>query len=226
MKAGIPPLLIAAVIVLAGCFGSGLKSHKPLATNGAPPGPYHIKVGDYLEVRFYKTPELNVEVPVRSDGKISLEILGDVVAAGLEPTELAATLSEQYAAELTNPRVTVIVRAFGGQVFVGGEVKSPTAVPFATGMTVLQAIDGAGGMLDTAKAESVVLLRVTDGKYQGYNLDLNQALSGKDMSVNVPLQPSDIVHVPRSRIANMNLLIDQYIRRNLPVSPSLGAAAF
>src|SRR5262245_65921050 len=55
--------------------------------------PYHIRSGDLLDVRFYKTPELNVEkVPVRKDGKISLDLVGDVQAAGLEPDELAANL--------------------------------------------------------------------------------------------------------------------------------------
>src|SRR6185503_2383409 len=125
------------VFVAAGCAS---RPTVPLGDQPPSAGPYRIKVGDYLGVRFYKTPELNVEVPVRSDGKISLEVLGDVQAAGFEPTELSRLLSERYEAELTNPRVTVIVLAFGGQVFVGGEVKYPSAVAFATGMSVLQAI--------------------------------------------------------------------------------------
>ena len=225
MCSRLPAFLVAAAALVFAVACSS-KPRIPQTMEATSSGPYRIKVGDYLEVRFYKTPELNVEVPVRSDGKISLEILGDVQAAGLEPTELANALSERYAGELTDPRITVIVRAFGGQVFVGGEVKSPSAIPFATGMTVLQAIANAGGFLDTAKPESVVLIRQADGVYQGYQLDLEKALSGKDLSVNVPLQPSDIVHVPRSRIANLNLVIDQYIRRILPVNPPLGAAAF
>jgi protein involved in polysaccharide export with SLBB domain len=218
--------VVAALLLTVLVAGCTARTELPRNSDHPHAGPYRIKVGDYLGVRFYKTPELNVEVPVRSDGKISLEILGDVDAAGLEPTELSRLLSERYASELTNPRVTVIVLAFGGQIFVGGEVKNPSAVPFATGMTVLQAIDGAGGFLDTAKPDSVVLIRHADGAYQAHELNLKKALSGKDLSVNVALQPSDIVHVPRSRIANMNLLVDQYIRRNLPINPSVGAAAF
>lgn len=216
-------LVTVAFLIVSAC-GSKLQIPQ---TMGAPAnGPYRLKVGDYLEVRFYKTPELNVEVPVRSDGKISLEILGDVQAAGLEPAELASALTQRYSTELTDPRITVIVRAFGGQVFVGGEVKNPSAVPFANGMTVLQAIAGAGGFLETAKPESVVLIRQNGNEYQGYELDLEKALEGEDLTVNVPLQPDDIVHVPPSRIANINRVIDQYIRKNLPVNPPLGAAAF
>ncbi len=185
-----------------------------------------LKVGDYLDVRFYKTPELNLDVPIRSDGKISLEPIGEVQAAGLTPDELSRDLTRRYAKELTNPRVTVIVRGFGGQVFVGGEVKNPAAIAFTTGMTALQAIDGAGGFLNTAGRDSVVLIRREGDRYAGHRLSLGKVLAGDDMSGDVPLQPTDIVHVPRSRIGNMNLFIEQYIRNNLPVQPGLSAAAF
>src|SRR5579875_3462228 len=58
--------------------------------------PYRIRVGDTLGIRFYKTPELNVDVPVRSDGKISLSPVGDVQAAGLAPEDLGKVLSQLY----------------------------------------------------------------------------------------------------------------------------------
>src|SRR5262245_12114543 len=85
--------------------------------------PYRIRVGDALDVRFYKTPELNVEkVPVRNDGKISLDLVGDVQAAGLGTDQLSENLRGAYSRELEDPRIAVIVREFGGQVFGGGEV--------------------------------------------------------------------------------------------------------
>ena len=217
-------IALAIVLSLTGCATRTAKT-SALAGAQAPGAPYVIRVGDYLDVRFYKTPEMNVEVPVRADGKISLEVLGDVQAAGLEPAELSRMLSERYASELTDPRVTVIVRAFGGRIFVGGEVKTPSAVPFATGMTALQAIDGAGGFLDTAKPESVVLIRQVDGHAEGHRLALDRALKGKDLGADVVLQPDDIIHVPKSGIANVNLLVDQYIRKNIPIpNPGVGGA--
>jgi polysaccharide biosynthesis/export protein len=185
-----------------------------------------LKVGDYLDIRFYKTPELNVEVPIRSDGKISLEPIGEVQAAGLTPEELSHGLTKRYAKELTNPRVTVIVRGFGGQVFVGGEVKTPSAIPFTTGLTALQAINGAGGFLTSAERDSVVLIRKEGDHYQGHRLMLGKVISGEDMSSDVSLQPTDIVQVPRSRVSNMNLFVELYIRNNLPIQPGLGFGAF
>jgi protein involved in polysaccharide export with SLBB domain len=208
------PLLYVAVLACVACA-----SHVPSA---APPPPsqqvgYALKPGDYLDIRFYKTPELNVEVPVRGDGKVSVEPFGDVQAAGLTPTELASDLTTRYTKELTNPRVTVIVRGFGGQVFVGGEVKNPAAVTLTNGMTALQAIDAAGGFVNTAERSTVVLIRRVNGQYKGHLLPLDQALSGEDTSVDVALQPGDIVDVPKSRIANADLFVEQYIRNLLPV---------
>src|SRR5262249_50540598 len=104
------------------------------------PQPYRLKVGDQLDIRFYKTPELNVEVPIRRDAKTRLEVRGAVKAAGLPPDELSHQLTQQSSKELPNPRVTVIVRNFGGQVYVSGEVTKPASIAFLNGMTALQAI--------------------------------------------------------------------------------------
>jgi protein involved in polysaccharide export with SLBB domain len=182
--------------------------------------PYRIRVGDALDVRFYKTPELNVEkVPVRNDGKISLDLIGDVQAAGLGTDQLSEDLIRDYSRELEDPRIAVIVREFGGQVYVGGEVGKPVAVKYAEGMTALQAIQTAGGFNDKASYENVILMRRTSEKYEGYRLFLKQALSGEDFTQDVALQPNDVVFVPKSRIANVNLIVEQYITNNIPTIP-------
>jgi protein involved in polysaccharide export with SLBB domain len=106
-------------------------------------------------------------------------------------------------------------------VHVTGEVDHSTAIPFGTGLTALEAISGAGGFRDTAKIDSVILIRRTDAGFQGYRLALDQALSGKDLSADVALRPSDVLHVPKSTIAQMNLFVDQYVRKNLPIQPAI-----
>jgi polysaccharide biosynthesis/export protein PslD len=221
--------LLADMAVIVGCLvvaaGCAFK---------APPGrasgemsavvvdhqPYRIRVGDELDVRFYKTPELNVEkVPVRNDGKISLDLVGEVQAAGLGTDELAANLRSAYSKELEDPRIAVIVREFGGQVFVGGEVGKPASLKFAEGMTALQAIQSAGGFNDKASLQNVILIRRTTERYEGYRLFLKEALEGGDFTQDVALQPNDVVFVPKSRIANVNLLVEQYITKNIPTIP-------
>lgn len=213
--AGLAALLLAA----AGCAAATPSARLPAVDHA--PAPYLIKVGDTLDIRFYKTPELNLEVPVRSDGKISLELIGDIEAAGLQPEQLSGTLRERYASELTDPRVSVIVRKFGGGVWIGGEVKTPSRVPYRNGMTALQAIHQAGGFLDTARTSHVVLIRLEGNRYHGYLLPLDQVQTGKDLSVDVALQPSDIIHVPKTAIASVDLFVDQYVHKMLPVSPAI-----
>jgi len=182
--------------------------------------PYHIRVGDELDVRFYKTPELNVEkVPVRTDGMISLDLVGEVQAAGLSTDELSANLRSAYSRELEDPRIAVIIREFGGNVYVGGEVGKPASVKFEEGITALQAIQSVGGFNDKASLENVILIRRTSQRYEGYRLFLKEALEGDDYNQDVALQPNDVVFVPKSRIANVNLLVEQYISKNLPQIP-------
>ena len=182
--------------------------------------PYVIRVGDELDVRFYKTPELNVEkVPVRRDGKISLDLVGEVQAAGLSTDELSANLRSAYSRELEDPRIAVIIREFGGNVYVGGEVGKPASVKFEEGMTALAAIQSVGGFNDKASLENVILIRRTSQRYEGYRLFLKEALEGDDYTQDVALQPNDVVFVPKSRVANVNLMVEQYISKNLPQIP-------
>lgn len=220
--------LLAAAVALAvtGCAfdspeGRALPSMAALQLS---PEPYKIRVGDALDVRFYKTPELNVDkVPVRHDGKISLELVGDIQAAGLATEELSAALAQAYSQELEDPRIAVIIREFGGQIFVGGEVGRPAAVKYVDGMTVLGAIQSAGGFNEDASRQNVVLLRRAGDRYEGYRLYVESALSGDDYTQDVGLRPDDVVFVPKSRIANLNQVVEQYITNNLPVPLALPA---
>lgn len=211
------------VAIVGGCAHRTPDARPPVARPIAVDAPYLVRVGDMLDIRFYKTPELNVEVPVRSDGMISLELLGDVQAAGLQPKDLAAALTERYGEELTDPRVTVIVRGFGGQVFVQGEVFRAGSIPYADGLTALQAIAGAGGMNLEARRSNVVLMRRENGEWRGYTLDLRKPMEGTDFGQDVQLQASDIVYVPRKKVSNVNLFVRQYIRDNMPVPPIMPA---
>ena len=154
---------------------------------------------------------------------ISIAPIGDVEAAGRTPEELAKHLSDQYSSELTSPRVTVVVFNFGGQVFVSGEVKSPSGPPFASGLTALQAIALAGGFLDTAKTDNVILIRREGDGYRGYRLALNEVLKGFNAESDVRLQPGDILHVPKSQIGDLNLFVQMYIRNMLPVQFAIPA---
>ena len=185
---------------------------------------YRIQLGDQLDIKFFYNPELNEQVTVRPDGRISLQLVHEIMVAGLTPSELTDLLTTRYASELKKPEITVIVRSFGAhKIYVDGEVTRPGVFPLIGFVTVLQAISQAGGMKETARTSQVVIIRRSeDNKPLVSSLNLNKVIDGTDMSQDIALKPFDIVYVPRSAISNVNVWVDQYVRRNLPISISSG----
>ena len=186
------------------------------------------QIGDQLDIKFFYNPELNEQVIVRPDGRISLQLIPEVVANGLTPAALTRHLTEQYSKDLKQPQLTVIVRAFGSQrVFVDGEVGKPGLIPILGEMTALQAISEAGGMKETARTgEVIVIRRGAANKPIAFVVDLKKAHNGTDLTQDVSLAPFDIVFVPRSHIANVNVWMDQYIRKNIPIPFTLQYGVF
>jgi len=176
---------------------------------------YRIQRGDELDIKFFYNPELNETVFVRPDGKISLQLVDDVQAAGLTPAQLDEVLSEKYSQELRKPVVTVIVRSFAGQqVYVGGEVNEPGLVRLPAGMTALQAVLSAGGFRDTAKPEAAIVIRKgPDNRPIPLRIDLKKAIYGN--GADTELHPYDIVYVPKTFIAEANKFVNQYVERLL-----------
>jgi polysaccharide export outer membrane protein len=173
--------------------------------------------GDVVEIKFYYTPRLNETQTVRPDGKITLQLVGEVEARGLEPAELRDRLLELYAPHLVSPEVAVIVRSFlRRRVFVGGEVKTPRVVEMPEELTVLQAIVQAGGFdMREAEPRNVIVIRHKDGQRYGYSVNLKPALEGKETHPFF-LEPEDVVHVPQTQIAKLDQWIDQHINKIVP----------
>ncbi len=183
------------------------------------PKEYIIEVGDTLDIKFMYNAELNeLAVPVRPDGRISLQLAHDVPAAGATPSQLRNILNEKYAAELKKPEIAVIVRSFGGhKIFVDGEVIMPGPLDFKGRMTLFQAISQARGVRDTARLSNVIVIRKDfEGKPMAANLDLTKVINGTDFSQDIALMPYDIVYVPKSHIANWNKFVSDYINNSVP----------
>lgn len=180
---------------------------------------YIIGPGDTLDIKFMYNPELNeLTVPVRPDGRISLQLANDVQAAGLTPGQLRAALVEKYAAEIKKPEVAVIVKSFTAhKIFVDGEVVLPGMVELKGPMTVMQAISQARGMRETARLSNVIVIRKDfEGKPMAANLDLRKVMNGTDLGQDIYLMPYDIVYVPKSNIARIDKFVDEYINRLVP----------
>ena len=170
-----------------------------------------------MNIKFFYNPELNETVTVRPDGKISLQLVDEVQAAGLKPSQLDDELTKKYAQELKKPAITVIVNSFGGQrIYVGGEVNRQGLLTLAGAMTPLQAVLNAGGFMETANPASAIIIRKGPGnKPVPIRMNLDDAMEGKTGSAVFLLQPDDIVYVPKSAIAKANKFVNQYIENLL-----------
>jgi protein involved in polysaccharide export with SLBB domain len=183
---------------------------------------YKLQKGDVIEVKFSYNPEFNEKVEIGPDGRISLQMVGEIVAAGLTRAGLQQEIVKRYSRILKSPDAVVIVRNYVGQkVFVGGEVNTPGLFPLDGEMTVLQALLRAGGLKNTAKKNNIVMIRKReDNSPQVMILDLKKMMSeGQQITY---LRPYDVVFVPKSRIARVDQFIDQYMRQLLPISVVAG----
>lgn len=158
---------------------------------------YKIGPQDVLRIDVWKEAEISRTTPVRPDGRISLPLLNDVQAAGLTPTQLAGVITEGLKKYITNPQVTVGVTEINSRrVYVTGEVTKPGAFALQSGMTVLQALTGAGGFTQFAKIKGIYVLRTEDGKQVKHSFNYKDVVSGKHPENNIVLQPGDVIVVP------------------------------
>ena len=159
---------------------------------------YKIGSGDVLEIVTWKEPDFSRgEVLVRTDGKISFPLLGDVQAAGRTPMEIRKEIESGLKAFVDNPIVTVTVKNPASQKFyILGEVKKTGEYPLIKGLTVLQAFAIAGGFTDWASKKEIILLRHENGKEKVYNINYKKIVNDKDFSQNISIKTDDTIVVP------------------------------
>ncbi len=159
---------------------------------------YVIGVDDVLSINVWKEAEISRVVPVRSDGKISLSLVGEVTAGGKTPKELKAEITEKLKSYISEPEVTVIVQEMRSKKFnIIGMVGRPGSFPLNGSMTVLDSIAVAGGFRDFAKKKAIYVLRKkADGTEQRLPFNYNDVIKGTHSEQNVPLMPGDTVVVP------------------------------
>jgi polysaccharide biosynthesis/export protein len=157
---------------------------------------YRLVAGDKLRIEVYKEPQLSQSLQIRPDGKITLPLVGDVLAAGVTPQELTKTLTERLREFVTAPAVTVIVaETIPPMIYVMGEVTKPGALPITGPMTVVQALAVAGGFKEFANPKKIRILRKgSNGTVQTIDFDYRDAIASPDRPL--LLQPGDTVIVP------------------------------
>ncbi len=206
-------------LLLAGCAGCGGTAVTTADTEAEPgivdltdpktpipperfamPDYARIAPGDEIFIKVLSYEDLNGTLTVAQDGRINLSLLGSVQAAGRTLQELDDALTQAYSSYFRNFDLAVIlVETAPRDVYVLGQVRNSGRFPFAPGDRVLHGLALAGGMLDSARENSVVLMRRDpDAVDHAYRLDfarMHHALTPRD----IYLQPGDIVYVPKSR---------------------------
>jgi len=201
---------------------------------------YKLQPGDVVKITVFRAAEFpqeyNQQIAVQPDGRLHLVGVDKPIRAeGLTVTELNANIHQAYSSVFDRPGAQQGERAWfvtaqfmtsekaawlPDQVFVTGQVRRAGAVPYRRGITMLQAIASTGGWLVTANDWRVVLLRMnSEGRTVTREVDLTQIVGHYESDVE--LFPGDVVYVPLSFIAQLNVWIDLYVRGLLPFNPSI-----
>jgi polysaccharide export outer membrane protein len=174
-----------------------VQSDQP-AAGTRPNAAYVIGADDVLMISVWKEPDITRSVTVRSDGKISLPLVGELQAAGRTPSQLEQDITAALRNYIAEPQVSVMVQEANSQKFnILGQVTKPGSYPLTAGLTIVDAIADAGGLRDFAKKKSIYIMR-QDGNGNSTRIPFNyeEFIKGKDTAQNIKLKPHDTIIVP------------------------------
>jgi protein involved in polysaccharide export with SLBB domain len=188
---------------------------------------YRFYPGDSVDVTVHSAPELSRSALIGPDGRVSLPMLNDVMVANRTDAEIANVIADAYASSvLVSPIVEVRRGALGPQnIIVGGEVNTPGLVEMTGPIGALEAVLLAGGFQNTAARGDVVILRRSPGgRLMMRTVNLHDALRGRSGADSVQIRRHDIVFVPRSTVAEVNVFVEQYVAGILPLDQAFSYA--
>jgi polysaccharide export outer membrane protein len=165
---------------------------------------YTIGPLDSLTVFVWRNPELGASVQVRPDGRITLPLVNEIVAAGKTPAKLSDDVRDALATYIADPMVSVIVNNFSGtfsqQIRIVGAAEKPAAVAYRSDMTLLDAMIAVGGLSEFAAGNRAKLIRADPRtkRQQEYRLRIDSLLKRGEIKYNVKLEPGDVIIIPES----------------------------
>jgi polysaccharide export outer membrane protein len=158
---------------------------------------YIIGPEDVLYIHVWKEEALTRTIPVRTDGKISLPLIQEVMAAGLTPLQLKEVLVRKFKEFIENPMVSVtVVEINSYKVYVVGQVRNPGVQRLRSETTVTQLIAVAGGFTEWANPKKILVIRKEDGREKRFKVNYKRIMGGKDLDSDIVLKAGDTVLVP------------------------------
>jgi len=183
---------------------------------------YRLQPGDVIELHILSNPELNEQVVVAPDNRVTFQYAPGLVAGGHSLQQVTDSLNRIYGTTTKNDLQVVLRSQVGTRVYVTGEVQLPSEVVANGQISALSAISRAGGFKLTAQRSEVVLMRRDEQNHPHlYALDLLAAMKGRDANADVLLQPYDVIYVPLDRVSNASMVLER-IRNAVPMGVNYG----
>lgn len=227
---------VALAIAVGGCFSSPPITVPPLteadlaaltASANFPHDAYRLEPGDAIQIRYVHHPEMAQDEVIPPDRRINIKLVGEIDVSGMTTDDLEQLLVKKTSDHLKNSEVVVSVTRFTERlVYVGGEVGRPGTLLYRKGLTPLQAVAASGGFRDTARIDSVILLRASasEQNFIARKINLGQVVTD-GVREPVPLAPRDVIFVPRTEVADANIWVRQYIGDMIPLFRGVGINA-
>ncbi|MGH6635077.1 MAG: polysaccharide biosynthesis/export family protein [Gammaproteobacteria bacterium] len=190
-------LLSFLALLLCASLSPSAMAAEGSAPGRTPPSDYRIGPEDMLEISVWREEDLQRQVLVRPDGKISFPLAGDIQAAGRTTDQVQQDISQKLQRYIPEPVVTVTVATVGGnKIYVIGQVNNPGAYVIGRYVDVLQALTVAGGLTPFASENKIKVLRREGGQEIVLPFEYADVKKGKNLEQNVILQGGDTVVVP------------------------------
>lgn len=184
---------------------------------------YIVGAPDLLLITILPEPELVREVRVRPDGKISIDLIGDVQAAGRTPLQIAQTVQREIGRYKRDASVNVTVVESPSQfVTIYGEVMRPGTFALDSETRVTEAIGRVGGVRPFASLNNVRVIRTNGSVTEVIAVHLGSIQKG-DLSTNLVIQEGDLIVVPPTWLARVGYVMQMIFFPFQPVVGTLGA---
>lgn len=214
-------LAVVLSVTLAGCTAGGVRYVPAPAGAGASAAPavsalpeYQLNVGDQLRIDVLWHPELTTEQVVRPDGRITATGFGDIQALGRTAAQIDSELTSLLAGQYVRPQVSVTLQKTAPlEVYGLGEVRTAGAQTFIPGMRMLDALGRTGGITEWGQMGTVLVIkrRGPNGEPIAYRVNAKKAIKTGGRMDNPPLDPYDIVYVPRSALAQASIKLNELL---------------
>jgi protein involved in polysaccharide export with SLBB domain len=207
-------LIGVGLLLIAGCSSAKPRNWSPKDHSLADES-FRLAAGDEISLRFFGAPDLNSTQIVRRDGKVTLDLIGDLKVEGYTPGEVQDALAKHFKSQLQVDEVSVTISS-PGPIYVSGAVGSPGAFNTLRPTTALEAIMEAGGFSELeSDLKNVLVIRREGAKWISYYVNFKDVLKGETEDP-FYLQPYDVVYVPRTPIRKANQFVSQYINQMIP----------